>query len=267
MMGGLLGNRTRIRFGSRRSRTKSTNPDVLMGLIRSLAPVIPPQGLIRLGPASDGGYLVPDDLAGIRACFSPGVNKVSDFEFDCANRGMQVFLADRSVDSPATEHAAFSFTKRYLGAFTDDDFMTLDDWVNASLPDDTSDLLLQMDIEGFEYEVLLATSESLLRRFRIVVCEFHWLDDLFSQSFFHTASRTFYKLLRTHSCVHIHPNNHAGIVQFRGIQIPRLMEFTFLRNDRIGKAVRQSHFPHPLDADNCVKSAIRLPECWLAGEG
>lgn len=95
MMGGLLGNRTRIRFGSRRIRTKSTNPDVLMGLIRSLAPVIPPQGLIRLGPASDGGYLVPDDLAGIRACFSPGVSKVSDFEFDCANRGMQVFLADR----------------------------------------------------------------------------------------------------------------------------------------------------------------------------
>lgn len=266
MMSGLLGNRTRIRFGSRRIRTKSTPPDVLMGLIRSLAPVMPPQGLDRLGPASDGGYLVPDDLEGITACFSPGVNKVSDFELDCANRGMQVFLADRSVDGPATEHVAFSFTKRYIGAFTDDDFMTLDDWVNASLPGDASDLLLQMDIEGFEYEVILGTSESLLWRFRIVVCEFHWLDDLFSQAFFQTASRAFYKLLRTHSCVHIHPNNYAGIVQFRGIQIPRLMEFTFLRNDRLEKSVHQKRFPHPLDADNCNKPGIRLPECWFANE-
>lgn len=265
MISGLLGNRTRIRFGSRRIRTKSTPSDVLMGLIRSLAPVIPSQGLIRLGPASDGGYLVPDDLEGITACFSPGVNKVSDFELDCANRGMEVFLADRSVDGPATEHKAFSFTKRYLGAFTDNDFMTLDDWVDASLPDNTSDLLLQMDIEGFEYEVLLATSEILLRRFRIVVCEFHWLDDLFSQSFFHTASRAFYKLLRTHRCVHIHPNNYAGIIQFRGIQIPRLMEFTFLRKDRLDSTIRQAHFPHPLDADNCHKPGICLPKCWFAG--
>ena len=36
--------------------------------------------LIRIGGDSDGSYLVPDDLAGITACFSPGVNRIKYFE-------------------------------------------------------------------------------------------------------------------------------------------------------------------------------------------
>ncbi len=36
--------------------------------------------LIRIGAFSDGGYLVPSDLQGIKACFSPGVSQQSSFE-------------------------------------------------------------------------------------------------------------------------------------------------------------------------------------------
>ena len=32
--------------------------------------------LIRIGGDGDGSYLVPDDLEGITACFSPGVNRI-----------------------------------------------------------------------------------------------------------------------------------------------------------------------------------------------
>lgn len=53
--------------------------------------------LLRVSPDGDGGYLVPDDLAGINFCFSLGVAYCSDFELDMANRGMHVFLADKSV--------------------------------------------------------------------------------------------------------------------------------------------------------------------------
>lgn len=33
-----------------------------------------PVPLVRIGGDWDGAYLVPDDLAGVAACFSPGVN-------------------------------------------------------------------------------------------------------------------------------------------------------------------------------------------------
>lgn len=126
--------------------TVMTDPDELRSLIRKLRPVQTEKNLIRLGPHGDGGYLVPDDLEGIEACFSPGVSTVSGFESDCAERGMRVFLADKSVDRPPDDHTLFHFTKRFIGAFSNEDFMTMDDWVSSSLPETDSDLLLQVDI-------------------------------------------------------------------------------------------------------------------------
>ncbi|MCU0317661.1 MAG: hypothetical protein MUC92_13840 [Fimbriimonadaceae bacterium] len=56
-----------------------TSKEDILSLIAKLRPIRGQHELIRLGPDEDGGYLVPDDLEGIVACFSPGVNTVSRF--------------------------------------------------------------------------------------------------------------------------------------------------------------------------------------------
>lgn len=242
--------------------TRMTAKEDFQALLEKLYPIRSDKELIRLGPKGDGGYLVPDDLAEIGACFSPGVSLVSGFERDCAERGMKVFLADKSVDRPADVHELFQFSKKFVGAITNDDFMTIDDWVEDSLPENNSELLLQIDIEGFEYEVFLSASNALMRRFRIIVAEFHYLDQLWSEPFFKVASRTFEKILQTHSCVHIHPNNCDGSMEKAGLEVPRVMEFTFFRNDRFKCRSYQSFFPNPLDCDNSDSPTLTLPECW-----
>ncbi|HNG54941.1 MAG TPA: hypothetical protein PLR85_16265, partial [Nitrospira sp.] len=112
--------------------TKITRRADILALLQSLHPVVTEHPLIRIGPAGDGGYLVPDDLEGIKACFSPGVSTSSDFELDCAERGMQIYLADYSVDGPATQHPNFHFKKKFVGATTSEIFMTMADWVAQS---------------------------------------------------------------------------------------------------------------------------------------
>jgi hypothetical protein len=246
--------------------TAATDPAALRALVKSLAPLNASKDLIRLGPDGDGGYLVPDDLSGIEACFSPGVSSVSGFEKACAERGMKIFLADKSVDAPAESHPLFSFTRKHVGATTSDDVMTMDNWVRESLPDERSELLLQMDIEGAEYETLLATSDALLRRFRIAVMEFHWLDHLWSKPFFRVASSAFRKLLQSHACVHIHPNNCCGSLKLKGLEMPRVCEFTFLRRDRLTGRSYATQFPHPLDRDNENKAPLPLPASWIGGD-
>jgi hypothetical protein len=47
---------------------------------RLLAPQPSPTPLIRLGGETDGAYLIPDDLEGVSALFSPGVAESSSFE-------------------------------------------------------------------------------------------------------------------------------------------------------------------------------------------
>jgi hypothetical protein len=246
--------------------TGRTSIEALQDLIFQLHPKMDPAvPLVRLGPLGDGGYLVPDDLKYISSCFSPGVSSISGFEKMCADRGMDVYLTDKSVEQPAEFHDKFHFQKMHVGSLTNHETITLDDWVNASVPNDESDLLLQMDIEGAEYETLLRASDSLLKRFRVMVIEFHRLQQLWDKNFFSTASRTFEKILQTHYCVHIHPNNYAGTIDFHGLEIPDLMELTFIRKDRLQTPQYAKAFPHPLDCDNTSACSLPLPLCWYGG--
>lgn len=237
----------------------------VVNLLKVLQPVDSGINLIRFGPEGDGGYLIPDDLTGVIACFSPGVCGTSGFEIDCANRGQQVFLADASVDGPAEEHPAFHFTKRYLGRESRDNFITIEDWVNASIPNSTGDLILQMDIEGAEYDVIDSISPILLDRFRILVIELHGLHRILngSATFWNQFVSTMKKVTKNHLCVHIHPNNTSSIMKFRNLEIPDLIEVTFLRRDRAHSVAPVKNLPHPLDYDcDATLPHSSLPNCW-----
>ncbi len=175
----------------------------IRALLQQLWPRYGGHPLIRFGPDSDGGYLLPDDLEGVVACFSPGVCNTSGFELDCARRGIPVFLADASVDGPAETCQLFQFTKKFIGKASHGDFITLQQWVTESLDEKQGDLLLQMDIEGFEYEVLNSTDEQLLKRFRIIIIEFHNLRTIMNgrSTGWRGIRDAFERLLKTHLVV------------------------------------------------------------------
>jgi hypothetical protein len=119
-----------------------------------------------------------------------------------------------------------------------------------------------MDVEGAEFETLLSMSGALMRQFRIMVIEFHYLHQLWNKPWFLLVERVFRKILESHSVVHIHPNNCCGSFRSAGIEIPRVAEFTFYRNDRIDRPAFCGTFPHALDADNTAKKTLVLPQCW-----
>lgn len=244
--------------------TKATERKKITDLIESLYPFHIQNDLVRLGPNGDGGYLVPNDLDNIEACFSPGVDKISEFELDCLKHGMKIFLADKSVENPNFNlpDDKYDFIKMFVGCTNNDEFITMDDWVNSKCKSDNSDLLLQMDIEGGEYNSLINMSDNLIKRFRIMVIEFHWLDNLWDPYFFNLNRTVFNKILQTHVCVHIHPNNCCGIGSRFGLEIPRIAEFTFIRKDRVKIKNYVSKFPHDLDYDNTKNKTISLPKVW-----
>ncbi|MEB2782420.1 FkbM family methyltransferase [Algoriphagus sp. C2-6-M1] len=219
---------------------------------------------IRIGPDHDGGYLIPDCLDGISNCFSPGVDTESGFELDLANRGINVFMADYSVDQPKVKHRRFSFEKKYLSFMDYGIYMTMDSWVKNSIGiASNSDLLLQMDIEGSEYECLLAVSNDLLNKFRIIVIEFHHFNRIFERDFLRMVEKVFNKLLINHSVVHIHPNNKSNLTFTKGVRIPSLLEITFLRNDFCEFTGYVDEFPHLLDKNNIAGATIILPKCFF----
>jgi hypothetical protein len=241
-----------------------TGQSELLALIKRLRPLDCGIELIRVGDSCDGGYLIPDDLFGVEYCFSPGVNAVASFEDQLADRHIHSFLADYSVDAPPIMRPEFVFDKKFLGASDSGNFFTLGTWKDKYLKDYAGDLILQMDIEGAEYEVILNAPDSLLKQFRIIVIEFHWLDRLFDWFAFRLYASCFEKLLNDFCVVHAHPNNGFDVVRSGGIEIPPVIEFTFLNRNRAKAGVPCNSFPHRLDADCTARKHIALPECWYS---
>jgi hypothetical protein len=246
--------------------TRATPEDRVQALVSKLHPVNCSRELIRLGPEGDGGYLVPNDLEGIETCFSPGVSNVAGFESDCAERGMGIFMADASVEKPPVDDPRFRFVPKYIGASTEGKFLSLEDWVRIMTGGSQADLLLQMDIEGYEYETFLSAPSSLLARFRIMVVEFHDLECLFCEPVFTIYRQVFEKILRTHTCLHIHPNNYCSALRVGNLEFPQMAEFTFLRNDRVEAPSFARTFPHPLDRDNTCKASFALPRSFYRAQ-
>jgi hypothetical protein len=246
--------------------SKAVALEKVSSLIQELHPIQGGAPLVRLGADGDGGYLVPDDFDGVTACFSPGVSDIAEFELACAVRGLRVFLADASITAPPVSHPRFSFIQKYVGAITHGNVISLDDWIADSLGDDAGDLILQMDIEGAEYTALLATPTEHLRRFRTIIVEFHYLDHLFNSNVFPIYNDVFRKLLSTHCCVHIHPNNYCNTISIDGVTMLQMAEFTFLRRDRVFDTTHRSDFPHPLDRDNTDKTHVDLPAAFYRSD-
>ena len=219
--------------------------------------------LVRYGSLNDGGYLVPDDLSGIVACFSPGVAKVADFENQITKKNIPCFLADYLVENPPFKNNLFDFERKFLGQQNNDKYMTLADWVKRKAPEH-GDLILQMDIEGNEYGVLLDSDNELLKRFRVLIIEFHNFEGLLHLRNFELINIVFQKLLKNFAVVHIHPNNFSATTRYHGYEIPSDIEYTFLRKDRILNSEPAAKFPHPLDAKNNInsKTDLELPTCF-----
>jgi hypothetical protein len=252
-----------------RNLVQRTRPDLVLGLIEAMRPVDCGKPLIRIGGKADGGYLVPDDLDGIEYCFSPGVNTIADFENDLADRKIKSFMADYSVDAPPISRPELTFDKKFLGATDNEKFFTLASWKDKYLKDYSGDLILQMDIDGGEYQVIFNTPDQLLCQFRILVIEFHGLDKLLDPFTFELLAPCFKKVLDHFHVVHLHPNNCCGSELWDDIEIPRVMEFTFLNKKRAVQTKPQRMFPHPLDAPNLPKDSpdvlkwdTMLPKCW-----
>lgn len=242
--------------------SRTTDSSRLGQFLDGIKPVRTNHELIRLGSKNDGGYLVPNDLEGVEVCFSPGVSDLADFERDLTKQGIKCFLADYSVDAPPFRSDLIDFEKKYLGTIENEMFITLEHWVSQKAPQ-KSDFILQMDIEGAEYGVIVDTSYETLRKFRILVIEFHGLDRLCNKSGFEIINLTFTKLLKEFEVVHVHPNNYSPPIRYKGFIIPPILEFTFLRKDRISNKQRCGDFPHLLDRKNVpANKDYALPKCW-----
>jgi hypothetical protein len=227
-------------------------------VIESLRPRFPPDQLVRIGGPRDGGYLVPRDIDSYELLISPGVGESCEFDRHFFGRGVPAVLVDASVDVPAQPHMVH--LKKFVGGYSSeaDGIVSLQDLL-AQYGEGKSRIVLQMDIEGAEYEVLAATPEPVLGRFGIIAMEAHHLGGLCYRGMFPIIATAFRRLLKNHFVAHIHVNNSGAVLPYRGNEIPDTVEFTFLHR-ALYQPVDDARFasPHALDAP-CLPGVAETP--------
>jgi len=230
---------------------KLINKKSLDNVMELLRPVENGFDLIRVGPNTDGGYLVPDDLDSIDICFSPGVSDNWGFEKDLYFKSkISSYMFDASVNAPSNLTSNQIFIKKFVGKSTYGDYLSISDIFIEYLAD-YKNILAQIDIEGFEYDLFGAISINDLLKFRIIVCEFHNLD-LWIQNNFYTETLLpiLGKLYTNFDLVHYHPNTGGGFFAYKSIKIPKTVELTFHRKNVSKGYSGFRKLPHVLDIDN-----------------
>jgi hypothetical protein len=220
-----------------------------------LQPVETGVNLVRIGGNGDGAYLIPEDLVGISTCLSLGSGGVASFELGLEKYAIRSIIVDNNPDMlPINFPTSGKWMTKNVSSFKSGDSITLDQLIEGE--NGSADILLQMDIEGSEYEALSSISSSNLNRLRIIVVEFHYsFEWIFEHNWNWYYSKIFQRLLENHVVVHAHPNNSGGHFFYAGIKYPNIMEVTLLRRDRIvalGEPIHSSHF---LDEDCDPKRA------------
>eukprot|EP00931_Biecheleriopsis_adriatica_P076086 TRINITY_DN49838_c0_g1_i1.p1 TRINITY_DN49838_c0_g1~~TRINITY_DN49838_c0_g1_i1.p1 ORF type:complete len:321 (+),score=45.69 TRINITY_DN49838_c0_g1_i1:64-1026(+) len=233
--------------------------------------------LTRIGPYRDGGYLIPKTVTGgpIISIGIRGDDPVSHFL--SSKFGFKADLYDcfsgPSPCPPGLKGCQVTFHQTCAGPQEEKQgghqFTTIPSMVNrASANRTTSDnLVMKIDCEGCEWDALDSLDEATLKRFSLVIAEFHWLTRSQDHEKFLRVIR---KLRETFDIVHTHGSNCSPLVGLQGtdFQIPRTLEATFVRKDEhaAGCAIEaDSDFREDLDAPICKEfaeykgNAFKLP--------
>jgi len=172
---------------------------------------------IRVGSEKDGGYVIPDILADIDVCLSFGISDNCDLELQLTDLGIKVFAIDGSISELPTFNQLIEFTPKYVGRSEDKRFIDANQWIADAVRDYES-VMFSMDIEEYEWEIILEIDDYLLNKVDLFVIELHGLHQLCHRSFLQKVRAALLKLSEKFVVTNVNVNNTSPMVNFKGVR-------------------------------------------------
>lgn len=237
------------------------NKDNVLSIIKLIEVLAPMQAegqeKIRLGGERDGGYVMLDPgQNGI--VYSFGISPNSPWDLEMAKRGFKVYQYDASLSKEPDEHPNIFFHKYFVAdKAKDGPYKTIPQIILENNHQKENDLILQMDIEGAEWDILNSLPTEYLCKFKQIIIEIHRAGlSIYNYSILE-------RLRKTHTPVHFHYNNHVRqlyyLPQLEFIYSGDLIEMTYARNDSFTFSNCTDYFPTALDRPNGPRHSFEIP--------
>ncbi|HVL69320.1 MAG TPA: hypothetical protein VM364_18830 [Vicinamibacterales bacterium] len=233
-----------------RDAAPDSRDDVRRRLFELLQPVtVAGCELERFGEPHDGGYLMCGNLLGdVEAAYSYGISGYDGWGCDISRRlGAPVHQYDcYDTRQPACPGGETIFHPVCVAGSSRTRDGRLFEPMQKQIADNGHTgrrLAIKMDVEGSEWETLLAYPEDLLRDIDQFAIEFHGTDD-------ERFVRAVEKLKRHFHVAHLHFNNYACVQT--AAPFPSWAYEVLFVNKRLAPVVEgaRPRMPHPLDAPN-----------------
>ena len=134
---------------------------------------------ILLGEKKDGCYVLLNDFENIKYAYSFGIYKYIQFDKALADRGIDVYMYDHTINSLPYENPKFHWKKLGLcGKGNENPNMTnLEELIAENGHNSTKNMILKMDIEHWEFESIINLKEETLNQFKYILIEYHFKDE------------------------------------------------------------------------------------------
>ena len=213
---------------------------------------------IRIGSNNDGGYVLLDSgLESIKIVYSYGVGDNADFEaMICEKYNAIARLYDHTIKSAPLKKDFLYFKREGVGPKKSENVNTIESHINEN-SDSGKRLLLQMDVEGAEWDTLIHTPNSVLGLFDQIVIEVHGLasdvsDALNEGGVYKVSIDNKIKVLKKINALfylyHVHANTYGGLYYINWFKVPDILELTFV-NKKAVKDAEHSKVVFPTEFD------------------
>ena len=208
----------------------------------------------------DGGYVgIEEPISSVKKLISFGVGGNIDFETHIEdNYNISIDMFDGEPDYqifPEFKNIPEGSVVKFSDKINYHKYHITKDNINSTLPQDN--FILKMDIEGAEWDVLRSITDSNMKKIKMLQLEFH----LYNQKTIYDIVDVLVKLKHTHTLIHIHGNNHVGMLGSNQ-SLPAVLECCYVLNEYATNEIDMSEYPIlNLDYPNDL-SKSELPHTW-----
>ncbi len=226
-------------------------------LFHQLIPLLSPMDISgaeyrRYGRNYDGGYVMLKDFSSrdTDAAYSFGIGGDVTWDEEIAALGIPVYMYDHTIKKLPKTNPLFHFFREGVTGNPDEKGLdTLSNFLRRNGHQESSRLLLKMDIEGYEWGVLDETPSSVIGQFTQILLELHGLNTSSSEEKVSKILAVLNKINKTHQSIHVHANGQTPVDYLGELTLPNDLEVTYIRRiDYADKFIPNARkFPTSID--------------------
>ena len=185
---------------------------------------------ILVGEKSDGCYVLLDDFENVKIAYSFGISINIQFDKALADKGIDIYMYDHTINSLPFLNAKFHWKKIGLCGVNKkyQHMKTLEELIIENGHKNENNMILKIDIEHWEWESLLDLKEDTLNQFKYIAIEYHFKDEKEKDN-----KKLYYNVLKkiskTHQPSYIRCNeNRSFKINFGKNRICHIIEVSYI---------------------------------------